>query len=86
MLVAGARISTVTHVEITYCVPCGYLDRALDTERAILQSFGQSLDRVTLATGDHGVFRVTIDDEPIWDLSEDEHDVDEIVRRVRAEL
>jgi len=76
----------VTHVEITYCVPCGYLDRALDAERAILRSFGQSLDRVTLVTGEHGVFRVTVDGEPVWDLSDDAYDVDEIVRRVRAEL
>ncbi|KAB7519174.1 SelT/SelW/SelH family protein [Halosegnis rubeus] len=76
----------MTHVEITYCVPCGYLDRALDTERAVLQSFGQSLDRVTLVTSDHGVFRVTVDGEQIWDLTEDEYDVDDIVRRVRAEL
>ena len=52
----------------------------------MLQSFGQSVDRVSLITGDHGVFRVTVDGEPIWDLSEDEYDVDDIVRRVRAEL
>ena len=76
----------MTHVEITYCVPCSYLDRALDTERAVLQSFGQSVDRVSLITGDHGVFRVAVDGEPIWDLSEDEYDVDDIVRRVRGEL
>lgn len=76
------------NVEIEYCVPCGYLDRALDIQRAVLQNFGQSVDRAALITGAHGVLDVRVDGDSVWNKDEagDEYDVDEIVRRVRAEL
>jgi selenoprotein W-related protein len=73
----------VTEVEIEYCVPCGYLDRAVSVQRALLTAFGERLDAVTLRTGDHGVFRVTVDGEPVFDIADDEFDVDETVRRAR---
>lgn len=73
----------MTEVEIEYCVPCGFLDRAEDVQHALLTTFGERLDAVTLRTGDEGVFRVTADGEPVFDKHEHEYDVDEIVRRVR---
>lgn len=73
----------MTEVEIEYCVPCGYLDRAVSVQRALLTSFGERLDAVTLRTGDHGVFRVTVDGEPVFDIADDEFDVDEMVRHTR---
>jgi selenoprotein W-related protein len=73
----------MTDVEIEYCVPCGFLDRALDVQRAVLQSLGEEIDRATLVTGDHGVFDVRVDGEQVFDKEEDEFDVDAIVRRVR---
>jgi len=73
----------MTDVEIEYCVPCGFLDRALDVQRAVLQSLGEEIDRATLVTGDHGVFDVRVDGEQVFDKEEDEFDVDTIVRRVR---
>ncbi|WP_135819998.1 SelT/SelW/SelH family protein [Halostella litorea] len=76
----------MTHVEIEYCVPCGFLDRAEDVQHALLTSLGERLDAVTLRTGDHGVFRVDVDGEMVFDKADDEFDVDAIVREVRERV
>jgi len=76
----------MTTVEIEYCVPCGFRERALDVQRAILNGLESELDRVSLVMGDHGVFRVTVDDEAVYEKSEDDYDVDGIVRQVRDRL
>ena len=76
----------MTAVEIEYCVPCGMLNRAQDVQEALLRQFGESLDRVSLVTGDDGIFVVRADDEIIFDKTEDDYDVDAIVRRVKPYL
>jgi len=76
----------MTEVEIEYCVPCGFRDRALDVEQAILGALEQELDSLRLTMGDHGVFQVRVDDETVYDKEEDEFDVDGIVRSVRDQL
>ncbi|MGQ4555889.1 SelT/SelW/SelH family protein [Halobellus sp. GM3] len=73
-------------IEIEYCVPCGFLDRASDIQHALLRQFGDRLDRVALVTGDHGVLTVAVDGEIVWDKSEDGYDVDAITRRVRESI
>ncbi len=69
-------------VEIHYCVPCGHLDRAEQLQRAILEEYGQGVDRVALKTGDGGVFTVSVDGETVFDKAEDSFDVDDIVARI----
>jgi selenoprotein W-related protein len=76
----------MSDVEIEYCVPCGFLNRATDLAEALLSTLGQDVDRVALVTGDHGVFRVRVGDDLVFDKETDEYDVDDITRRVRAEL
>ncbi|MDS0298380.1 Rdx family protein [Halogeometricum sp. S1BR25-6] len=76
----------MSEVEIEYCVPCGFLERAEEMQHAVLEQFGERIDRVSLVTGDHGVLTVAVDGELVWDKSEDEYDVDEVTRRVRAAL
>lgn len=76
----------MTTVEIEYCVPCGFLSRAEDVQRALLTTFGERLEAVTLRTGADGVFVVRVDETVVFDKSEDEYDVDEIVRDVRGHL
>jgi len=76
----------MTEVEIEYCVPCGFRERAIDVQRAILNGVESELDRVVLTMGDHGVFRVTVDGEPAYQKSEDEYDIDGIVRQVRQRV
>lgn len=76
----------MSEVTIEYCVPCGFLDRAQDIQRQLLQQFGQDLDSVALVTGDHGVLRVEVDSETVYDKDEDEYDLDGITRRVKAQL
>lgn len=55
------------NIEIEYCVPCGFRSSAIKTERALLDEFGQDVDRVTLRPGHGGVFRIHVDDEVVWD-------------------
>ena len=76
----------MTDVTIEYCVPCGFRERALDVQRAVLSALETDLDRVSLVMGDHGVFRVTVEGEAVYEKSEDDYDVDDIVRAVRDRL
>ena len=76
----------MTAVDIEYCVPCGMLDRAQTVQHELLDRFGQELERVSLVTGEDGVFTVTVDGDRVFDKAEDEYDVDEITRRVRDHL
>jgi selenoprotein W-related protein len=74
-------------VEIEYCVPCGFLDRASDLQYLLLRTFGERLDRVSLRTGDDGVFRVRVGDDLVYDKFEHgPYDPDELVREVRDRL
>jgi len=76
----------MTTVTLTYCVPCGFRDRALDTEEAILSSLEGEIDRFELVMGDHGVFRVEVGEATVYDKERDTFDIDAVVRDVRAEL
>lgn len=76
----------MTEVEIEYCVPCGFLPRAQTVQEALLETFGQELDRVALKTGAHGVFEVRVDGELVFDKDEDDYSVDGIVDAVKRQL
>ncbi|MHB9285783.1 SelT/SelW/SelH family protein [Halobacteriales archaeon Cl-PHB] len=76
----------MSQVEIEYCVPCGFRERALDVQKAILTSLESDIDALTLTMGDHGVFTVSVDGATVYDKAEDEFDVDQIVRDVRQHL
>lgn len=73
----------MSDVEIEYCVPCGFLNRASDLSEHLLSTFGEDLDSVALVTGAHGVFEVRVDGDVVFEKDEDEYDIDEITRRVR---
>ena len=75
----------MTAVEIEYCVPCGFLERAEAVQHALLSSLGERLDRVALVTGDHGIFEVRVEGTVVFEKESDEFDVDAIVRAVRDE-
>lgn len=76
----------MTAVDIEYCVPCGFLERAENIQHALLSGLGEQLDSVALVTGDHGILTVSVDGETVFDKDEDEYDVDEIVRSVRERI
>ncbi|WP_436935339.1 SelT/SelW/SelH family protein [Halovenus marina] len=75
----------MTEVEIEYCVPCGFRDRALDVQQAILTGLETELDSVSLVMGDHGIFQVRADGNVVYDKEENGLDVDDIVREIRAQ-
>ncbi|WP_248896617.1 SelT/SelW/SelH family protein [Haloplanus halobius] len=77
----------MTDVEIEYCVPCGFLERAEDVQHALLTSLGEDLDSVALVTGEKGVFRVSVDGETIYDKDENgDYDTDALVDAVRERV
>lgn len=76
----------MTTVEIEYCVPCGLLDRAIETQRALLSEFGRELAAVTLRTGDGGVFVVRADGQPVFDSDEEGYDVEAIADAVEGRI
>lgn len=63
-------------VEIEFCVPCGLLDPAIETQRELLETFGRDLEGVRLTTGHGGVFRISADDELVFDSAEHGGEVD----------
>jgi selenoprotein W-related protein len=71
------------NVEIEYCVPCGHLNRAIDTQRVILEHFGRQIDGVRLKTGHGGVFTIRVDNEQIYDKTKD-FDIDGIIADIEA--
>jgi selenoprotein W-related protein len=74
-------------VEVEYCVPCGHLERAIDTQRVILGEFGQQLRSVALVTGDKGVFKIRVNGEQIFDKkSGDAYDEATILAAIRDRL
>jgi len=63
-------------VEIEYCVPCGLLDPAVDTERSLLEACGRDLDGVRLTPGHGGVFRVSVGEETVYDKADHGNRID----------
>lgn len=74
-----------TQVEIEYCVPCGHLDRAIDTQKSILEHFGRDLDGAKLKTGHGGIFTIRVDGEEIYDNSQG-FDLDRIVSEIESRV
>ncbi len=62
-------------VTIEYCVPCGHLDRAIDTQRDLLVRYGGQLDSVALQTGNGGVFKISVDGQLVLDAAKDGFDL-----------
>jgi len=73
------------NIEIEYCVPCGHLDRAIDTQRVILETFGQEVDGVRLKTGHGGVFTIRVDDQQIYDTTQG-FDLGTIISDIEARI
>ena len=76
-----------TDIEVEYCVPCGHLERAIDTQRVILSEFGQKLRSVALVTGDRGVFKIRVNGEQIFDKkSGDTYDEAAILAAIKERI
>ncbi len=56
-------------VRIRYCQPCGYMPRAFDLAKNILDALGMSYLKklsVSMEPGDHGIFDVMVDDQLVF--------------------
>jgi selenoprotein W-related protein len=82
----------MTNVRIVYCVPCGYLPRAMELANHLLQTFGKGLNErfsVTLDTSDGGTFDVYVDERRVFSRKEQGGRFptpQEIVEAVRSSL
>ncbi len=52
--------------EIEYCVPCGYANLAAWMTSELFQAAGTAL-AISLKPGAAGAFKITVDDEVLWD-------------------
>ncbi len=75
----------MARIAIEYCTQCRWLLRAGWVAQELLSTFGTDLDEVALMPGTGGVFRITVDDEQIWDRKADGGfpDVARLKQRVR---
>lgn len=58
-------------VVITYCTQCKWLLRATWLAQELLSSFTVEISELTLRPGTGGIFRITIDDDVVWDRKTD---------------
>lgn len=72
-------------IEIEYCVPCGYLPKAVEAQVQLLEEFGNRVESVALKTGRAGVFTFTADGETIYSKP-DLFSSDAIVRTISEKL
>ncbi|MBW9216559.1 SelT/SelW/SelH family protein [Mumia sp. zg.B53] len=79
---------TQPRVEITYCTLCQWLLRAGWMAQELLSTFGTELGSVTLVPTTGGVFRITVDDDVVWDRAVHGGfpDAAELKRRVRDHI
>jgi selenoprotein W-related protein len=61
----------MSRVAIEYCTQCRWLLRAGWMAQELLSTFGAGLSEVALIPGSGGVFRITVDDEQIWERKAD---------------
>lgn len=73
---------------IEYCEECLFLGRALEVAQAVLERFSRDLEAVEIRPGHDGVFTVTLDGDPVFQIGEDGRPPapEEIVRRLEAKL
>ena len=76
----------MTSVTIEYCDPCGFLNRAIEAQKKILESYGDILDDVKLIPGDGGVFQVHVEDTVVFDIDDQEYDLTTIMEDVHEQL
>lgn len=58
-------------VRIEYCTGCKWLLRAAWTAQELLSTFEKELAEVALVPAASGVFRVSLDEEVLWDRKRD---------------
>jgi len=75
-------------IVIHYCTQCQWLLRAAWMAQELLSTFSTDLGEVALSPGTGGVFRISYDDQPIWDRQADGGfpDAKALKQRVRDRL
>lgn len=71
---------------IDYCTECGYIDRALEAARLVMEDFGNDFEQIQLVPSEGGVFRVSIESEVVFDLDEEDYSVSKIREGVEEYL
>ncbi|MFB6147559.1 MAG: Rdx family protein [Candidatus Nanohaloarchaea archaeon] len=67
---------------IDYCEDCGYLDKAVEIAREVLQENADRLDSVELVPADSDVLRVSVESEVVFDIDEEDYSAEAIEQKV----
>ncbi len=75
-------------ITIKYCQPCGFMPRALDLAKDVLQAYGMAYNKnlsLNLQPGDKGIFEVLVDDSVVFSKEKQGRypDAKEIIDAVR---
>ncbi|MCL4318276.1 MAG: Rdx family protein [Candidatus Thermoplasmatota archaeon] len=78
-------------ITIKYCQPCGFMPKALDLAKDVLQAYGMEQNKklsVNLQPGDKGIFDILVEDRLIFSKEKAGRypDPREIVEEIRKEL
>ncbi|ATZ11556.1 Rdx family protein [Erwinia amylovora] len=79
-------MTTLPLVTIHYCSQCNWMLRASWLAQELLHTFSTDLGAVTLIPTTGGVYKISVNQQVIWDRKNDNGfpDAAEIKRRVRA--
>ncbi|MBA4709767.1 SelT/SelW/SelH family protein [Aquitalea aquatica] len=58
---------SLPRIAIEYCTGCRWLLRAAWMAQELLTTFEKEVAEVALRPGSGGVFRISIDEQPLWD-------------------
>jgi selenoprotein W-related protein len=63
-------VARTARIAIEYCTRCRWLPRAVWLAQELLGTFEADVSEVSLVPGTGGVFRVSVDEEVVWDRGE----------------
>ncbi len=76
------------NVTIKYCQPCGFMPRAMDLAKDVLQAYGMAYNKnfsLNLQPGDKGIFEVLVEDRVVFSKEKQGRypDAREIIEAIR---
>ncbi len=76
-------------VVIKYCQPCGFMPKAMDLAKEVLQAYGMAYNRnfsLNLQPGDKGIFEVYVDGRLVFSKEKEARypEAKEIIEAIRT--
>ncbi|MBB6459150.1 SelT/SelW/SelH family protein [Flammeovirga kamogawensis] len=58
-------------ITIEYCTLCQWTPRAVWMQQELLYTFNEQIEEIALRPTNGGVFKISVDDQLVWDRKED---------------